>query len=178
MSRIGNKPIIVPTDVSLTLSESEVSVKGPKGELTSPISAGIVVKVAENQVQVSRKNDEGQTKAYHGLVRSLIENNIIGVSQGYQKTLKLVGTGYRVAAKGANLSLSVGFSHQVDFMAVEGVTLKVEGNDTIIISGIDKQKIGQVAANIRKIRPPEPYKGKGIRYDDEVVRRKAGKTAA
>ncbi len=178
MSRIGNKPISIPTGVTVTVTGDKVMVKGPKGELTSPLQPGITAKVVENEVQISRADDEGQTKAYHGLVRSLIANNILGVTEGFQKTLKLVGTGYRVAAKGTGLSLSVGFSHQVEFDTVPGVTLKVEGSDTIIISGIDKQSVGQVAANIRKIRPPEPYKGKGIRYEDEVVRRKAGKTAA
>ncbi len=178
MSRIGNTPIPVPNGVTVTVQGDVVSVKGSKGELTTQIQSGIKVKVEDGQVVVSRKNDERQTRAFHGLVRSLIENNVVGVSEGYKKTLKLVGTGYRVAAKGAGLSVSVGYSHPVDINTVPGVELKAEGNDTIHISGIDKQKVGQAAADIRKIRPPEPYKGKGIRYEDEVVRRKAGKAAA
>jgi len=178
MSRIGNKPITIPNGVTITITDKSVSVKGSKGELIVDLLPGISVEQAENQVIVKRSDDERQTKAFHGLIRSLIENHIVGVSEGYKKTLKMVGTGYRVASKGAGISLSVGFSHPVEFVAQTGVKVTVEGNDTIYIEGIDKQAVGQVAANIRKIKPPEPYKGKGIRYEDEVVRKKAGKTAA
>lgn len=178
MSRIGKKPISIPSGVTVTPGPQSVEVKGPKGVLNAPTFSVISVAVDDNQVKISRKNDSAQAKAYHGLVRSVIDNHILGVTEGYQKTLKLVGTGYRVQAKGQGLSLAVGFSHPVEFAAVEGVTFKVEGNDTIIITGSDKHLVGQVAANIRKVKPPEPYQGKGIKYDDEVVRRKQGKTAA
>ncbi len=178
MSRIGNKVIDIPSGVTVTVSGNEVVVKGAKGELKVGLMPAITVAVADNKVTVSRSNDERQTKAYHGLIRSLVNNCIIGVGQGYEKTLKLVGTGYRVAAKGAGVSLSLGFSHQVEVQPDPGITLAVEGQDTIYVRGIDKHAVGQQAANIRKLRPPEVYKGKGIRYHDEVVRKKAGKTAA
>lgn len=177
MSRIGRKAITLPAGVTATLSEQEVVVKGPKGELKVELLPGISVQVNEGVLTVTRANEERQTRAFHGLIRSLIENAVLGVHEGFKKTLKLVGTGYRVALKGQGLSLSLGFSHPVEIAAIDGVKLTIEGNDTINIEGIDKQLIGQVAANIRKIRPPEPYKGKGVRYSDEVVRRKAGKTA-
>lgn len=178
MSRIGNKPITLPSTVTLTINDEKVIVRGSKGELSVDLLPGIKVEQKENQIVVSRSNDERQTRAFHGLIRSLIENHVDGVTKGYKKTLKMVGTGYRVASKGVGINLSVGFSHQVEFIPPKGVTLTVEGNDTIQIEGIDKQAVGQVAANIRKIKPPEPYKGKGIRYEDEVVKKKAGKTAA
>lgn len=177
MSRIGRKALTLPTGVTLTITEETAVVKGAKGELQVALLPGITVEVTDSVVQVVRANDERQTRANHGLIRSLLENAIDGVHQGFKKTLKLVGTGYRVAAKGAGLTLSLGFSHPVEVAAVPGVKFVTEGNDTIHIEGIDKQLVGQVAANIRKIRPPEPYKGKGVRYEDEVVRRKAGKTA-
>ncbi len=177
MSRIGRIPIQIPTDVTVTVDASQIVVKGPKGELAFPAKEGIKVKIGDDQVVVSRTNDRDQTRANHGLVRSLINNNIIGVTEGYQKTLKMVGTGYRVQAKGKDLNLQVGFSHDVSYQAPEGITLKVEGNDTIVVSGIDKQQVGQVAAEIRQVKKPEPYKGKGIRYEGEHVRRKQGKAA-
>ncbi len=178
MSRIGRTPVEVPQGVTVTVTGKTVVIKGSKGELTVAIPTGIAVAVADQIVTVTRKNEEKHTKSVHGLVRSLINNSIIGVTEGYKKTLKLVGTGYRVKAQGKSIQLSVGYSHPVDVTPLEGVELKVEGQDTIQISGFDKQKVGQVAAEIRKVRPPEPYKGKGIRYEDEVVRRKQGKTAA
>jgi len=178
MSRIGKKAIALPAGVSVTVTDQEVTVKGTKGELKVLVLAGISVAVVDNVLSVTRHNEERQTRAFHGLIRSLIENAVLGVQEGYRKTLKLVGTGYRVAVKGQGLTLSLGFSHPVEIDAVSGVKFTIEGNDTIHIDGIDKQLIGQVAANIRKIRPPEPYKGKGVRYSDEVVRRKAGKTAS
>lgn len=177
MSRIGKKAITLPAGVTVTPGTTEIVVKGPKGELKVVNFPGITMEIVDGKVQVSRTNEERQTRAYHGLVRSLIENAVEGVSDGYKKTLKLVGTGYRVAAKGQALALSLGFSHPVTFEPVQGVKFVIEGNDTIHLESIDKQLVGQVAANIRKIRPPEPYKGKGVRYADEVVRRKAGKTA-
>lgn len=177
MSRIGRKAITLPAGVNATVSAQEIAVKGPKGELKVELLPGIAVVVNEGALSVTRSNEDRQTRAYHGLIRSLLENAVTGVSEGYKKTLKLVGTGYRVTLKGQALSLSLGFSHPVNFAPIEGVKMTIEGNDTINLESIDKQLIGQVAANIRKIRPPEPYKGKGIRYSDEVVRRKAGKTA-
>lgn len=177
MSRIGYKPITIPSGVTVTVNADGIEVKGAKGTLVAPAVSGVVVEVKDNEVLVTRKNELAQSKANHGLIRSLINNHIIGVTEGYKKTLKLIGTGYRVAAKGADLSLSVGFSHPVEVKAVPDIKLSLEGNDTIHVEGIDKQKVGQVAANIRMVRPPEPYKGKGIRYSDEVVSRKAGKAA-
>lgn len=178
MSRIGKKPITIPAGVTVTVTNDSVEVKGPKGQLSVALLPKVTVKVEDNQVLVSRKGNEPQTRAFHGLIRSLIANNVVGVTDGYKKTLKLVGTGYRVAAKGAGLSLSVGFSHQVEVEAKPGVKLSVEGNDTIHIEGIDRQLVGQVAADIRAIKPPEPYKGKGVRYVDEQVKIKPGKTTA
>lgn len=178
MSRIGNTSITIPSGVTITRVDDQLSIKGPKGELHVRVEAGITVDVVDAEVKVRRTNDENQTKAFHGLVRSLINNAITGVTKGYRKTLQLVGTGYRVASRGQGLSLSLGFSHPVLIEPVKGIVFTLEGNDIIYIDGIDRQMVGQVAADIRKVRPPEPYKGKGIRYQDEVVRRKAGKTAA
>jgi len=177
MSRIGSKSISIPAGVTIQVNGSLVSVKGPKGELSQNLTPGITISVEENELKVSRKNDDRQTKAFHGLVRSLLNNMITGVAEGYKKTLELVGTGYRVTKKGQGISLAVGFSHQIDFQSLPGVTVDLEGNNVIHVSGIDKQAVGQVAADIRGIKPPEPYQGKGIRYRDEVVRRKAGKAA-
>jgi large subunit ribosomal protein L6 len=177
MSRIGNKAITIPSGVTITVQPNQVEVKGPKGALVVPCFEGITVKTEGEKVQVSRTNDERQTRANHGLVRSLIQNCVKGVTDGYKKTLKLIGTGYRVSMKGQGLSLAIGFSHPVIVDAVPNIKLSIDGNDTIFIEGADKQAVGQVAANIRALRPPEPYKGKGIRYEDEFVRRKAGKTA-
>jgi large subunit ribosomal protein L6 len=178
MSKIGRVPISIPSGVTVTVQPDQVVVKGPKGELSTKLVKGISVAVEDNAVVVTRANDEIQTKAFHGLVRSLIENTIEGVTNGYKKTLKLTGTGYRVTQKGQGISLAVGFSHPVEVAPADGVKVTTEGQDTIHIEGIDKQAVGQMAANIRKVRPPEPYKGKGIRYENEEVRRKQGKTAA
>lgn len=178
MSRIGRKAITLPAGVNVAVDAEKVSITGPKGTLTVALLPGIKVEVADNEVTVSRKNELKQTRAFHGLVRSLINNHVTGVTTGYKKTLKLIGTGYRVSMKGQGLSLAVGFSHPVVIEPVQGVKLSIEGNDTIFLEGIDRQVVGQLAANIRAVRPPEPYKGKGIRYVDEVVRRKQGKAAA
>jgi large subunit ribosomal protein L6 len=178
MSLIGNTIITIPTGVTLTQTGDVITVVGKKGELTVRVEAGIAVDLAENTIKVNRTNDENQTKAFHGLVRSLLNNAVNGVTTGYRKTLQLVGTGYRVAARGQGLTLTLGFSHPVLVEPVKCITFTLEGNDTIHNDGIDRQLVGQVAADIRKVRRPEPYKGKGIRYHDEVVRRKAGKTAA
>ncbi|NCN87647.1 MAG: 50S ribosomal protein L6 [Candidatus Pacebacteria bacterium] len=178
MSRIGRKPVELLDGAKAEVVAKEVVVRGPKGELKVLIPSGIAVKVEENQVIVEAKNQENQTKANHGLVRSLIANCVEGVTKGYKKTLKLVGTGYRVATKGAGIELAVGLSHKVDVTPRAGVKLSIEGNDTIHIEGIDKQSVGQQSAEIRAIKPPEPYLGKGIRYEDEVIIKKQGKTAA
>ena len=178
MSRIGNKTISLPSGVSLTVTDSQATIRGPKGEVIVPMMPKVSIAQAEQEIKVNRSAEDKQTRAYHGLVRSLLQNAVTGVTDGFKKTLKLVGTGYRVSNKGNGISLAVGFSHPVDIVATQGVKLTIEGNDTIHIEGIDKQLVGQVAANIRKVRPPEPYKGKGIRYEDEVVRRKQGKTVA
>jgi len=178
MSRIGNTPVKILSGVTITLSANKLLFKSTKGELSLDILPGIKVEQKEDEMVVSRTNDDRQTRAFHGLIRSMIQNHIEGLAKGYRITLKMVGTGYRVAAKGKNISLAVGFSHSVEVNPTNGVILTVEGNDTIHIDGIDKQAVGQMAANIRKIKPPEPYKGKGIRYENEVVRKKAGKTAA
>ncbi len=178
MSRIGKKNISIPSGVTIELSTSEVVVKGAKGELKVTVPQGITVANQDGTIVVSRKNGSRQVRAYHGLVRNLIANAIIGITDGYKKTMKMVGTGYRVQTKGAGISLAVGYSHTVEVPAIAGITFQVEGNDTIHVSGIDKQQVGQVAANLRAVRPPEPYKGKGIRYENEFVKTKPGKTAS
>lgn len=178
MSRIGRKAISIPSGVTIDVNGLVVSIKGPKGQLSQTVLPGITVVTADSELKVSRASDDKQARANHGLFRSLLNNHIIGVTEGYKKTLKLIGTGYRVTMKGAGLSMSLGFSHPVDVVAPAGVKLSLEGNDTIFIEGIDKQLVGQVAANIRRLKPPEPYKGKGIRFEHEVVRRKQGKAAA
>ncbi len=178
MSRIGRKTITLPAGVTVTVANNVVDVKGPKGQLKVDVLPNITVTVKDGEVLVERQSEDKQTRSFHGLIRSLIQNNVLGVTENYKKTLKLVGTGYRAKAMGSNVSLAVGYSHPVEVKAINGVSIKVEGNDTIILEGIDKQAVGQLAADIRKIRPPEPYKGKGIRYEDEVVIRKQGKAAA
>lgn len=176
MSRIGRLPIDVPAGVTVSIDGQSVSVKGPKGELSLVVAEPIKAELVENQVLVTRPDDERNSRSLHGLTRTLISNQIIGVTQGYSKDLEIVGTGYRVAQKGSGLELALGFSHPVNVEAPAGITLTVEGNNKIIVSGINKQQVGETAANIRKIKKPEPYKGKGIRYAGEVVRRKAGKS--
>ena len=175
MSRIGRLPISVPAGVEVSVDGSAVSVKGPKGTLTHTVAAPITVVVEDGTVQVSRPNDERESRSLHGLTRSLIANMIQGVSEGYTKQLEIVGTGYRVQARGANLEFALGYSHPVPFNAPDGITLSVEGANKVTVSGIDKQQVGQVAAKIRSLRLPDPYKGKGVRYAGEQIRRKAGK---
>lgn len=175
MSRIGRLPIDIPAGVTVTVDGQQVAVKGPKGELSLVVAKPIEVKVEENQVLVTRPDDERESRSLHGLTRTLINNNIIGVTQGYTKGLEVVGTGYRVAQKGSAVEFALGFSHPVTVEPPAGITFTVEGNNKLTVSGIDKQAVGETAANIRKIRKPEPYKGKGVRYAGEVVRRKAGK---
>ena len=175
MSRIGRLPIDIPGGVTVSVADSVVSVKGPKGELSVNVAAPIVVAIEDNQVIVTRPDDERLSRSLHGLSRTLIANDIIGVTTGYTKTLEIVGTGYRVAAKGSGIEFALGYSHPITVDPPAGIALAVEGNNKVIVSGISKQAVGEVAANIRKLRKPEPYKGKGVRYEGEVVRRKAGK---
>lgn len=178
MSRIGRKSITLPAGVTATISAESAQFAGPKGTLSVRIIPPITVKQEGDQILVVNPENTPSTKALHGLIRSLINNVVIGITTGYVKDLQLIGTGYRVAPHPEGLSLNLGFSHPVIFKKVAGVEIVVEGNDKIRLSGIDKQLVGQAAANIRALRPPEPYKGKGIRYVDEVVIRKAGKAAA
>lgn len=177
MSRIGKKPITIPSGVTLELSDSGLVVKGPKGESNLEIPAGVKLEIKDDKVTVTRVSKSKQARANFGLVRSLINNMIIGVSEGYTKKLELVGTGYRAKKQGQMIVLSVGYSHQVEYKPREGVALEVEGDTIVSVSGHDKQVVGQTAAEIRAIRPPEPYKGKGVRYQGEYIRRKAGKAA-
>ena len=175
MSRIGKLPIPVPAGVTVSIDGQSVAVKGPKGELSMTVSEPIKATLEGETVIVSRPDDEAKSKSLHGLTRTLIANQVHGVSQGFSKSLEIVGTGYRAAAKGSSVELALGFSHPVVINPPAGITLTVEGNNKIVVSGVDKQAVGEMAANIRKLRKPEPYKGKGIRYEGERVRRKAGK---
>jgi len=169
-------PIDIPGGVDVKIDGQGVVVRGPKGELSLTVASPIEVAIEDNQVVVTRPDDERSSRALHGLTRTLIANQIIGVTQGYSKGLEVVGTGYRVQAKGEGVEFALGFSHSVTVNPPAGITFAVEGNNKLTVSGIDKQAVGEVAANIRKIRKPEPYKGKGVRYAGEVVRRKAGKS--
>ncbi|MDO5726623.1 MAG: 50S ribosomal protein L6 [Bowdeniella nasicola] len=176
MSRIGKVPVPVPSGVDITIDGDMLEVKGPKGTLTQKIPAPITVeKNDDGALQVSRPNDERESRSMHGLTRTLVANMVEGVTKGYEKKLEIVGTGYRVTAKGQDLELALGFSHPIAVKAPEGITFTVEGPTKLTVSGISKQLVGETAANIRKLRKPEPYKGKGVRYKDEQVRRKAGK---
>ena len=175
MSRIGRKPITVPAGVEVVIDGSTVTAKGPKGSLTGTFNSNMTIVKDGDVITVSRPNDEKENRSLHGLTRTLIANMVEGVSNGYTKTLEIVGIGYRAAMQGSNLDLNVGFSHKVLMTAPEGVTVSVPNPNQIIISGPDKQKVGQFAAEVRGVRPPEPYKGKGIKYADEHVRRKEGK---
>jgi large subunit ribosomal protein L6 len=176
MSRIGRLPIDVPGAVTVTISGQDVTVKGPKGELSLTVKAPIEAKLEDGQVVVTRPDDERESRSLHGLTRTLIANQIIGVTEGYSKGLEVVGTGYRVQAAGSGVTFALGFSHPITVEPPAGITFEVEGNNKLTVRGIDKQAVGEVAANIRKLRKPEPYKGKGVRYAGEVVRRKAGKS--
>ena len=176
MSRIGKKPVVIPANVTLTIADgNEVTVKGPKGTLTYAFHPDMILNVEGNVLTVSRPDDEAQHRALHGLTRTLINNMIVGVTEGFKKELDVNGVGYRVAKEGNKLVMNLGFSHQVIMEEKDGITIEVPGPNKIIISGADKQKVGQFAADVRAKRPPEPYKGSGIRYSDEVVRRKEGK---
>lgn len=178
MSRIGKEPISVPSGVTANITETEIAVKGPKGELSQPIPKGVSVRQDGEELLVERIDDERENKALHGLTRSLVANMVQGVTDGFTKELEIVGVGYRAVAKGKEkLEMSLGFSHTVDVEAPKGVTFDVPSPTQISVIGIDKQLVGQVAANIRELRKPEPYKGKGVRYAGEYVARKAGKQA-
>ena len=177
MSRIGKKPVQIPAGVEVTVNGNHIDVKGPKGELDYDFYEKLSVNVEGGELVVTRPDDERETRARHGLTRALIHNMVVGVTEGYSKTLELSGVGYRAALKGDTLEMSLGFSHPVYFKSLPGVQLSVPDNTHIVVSGIDKQKVGQVAAEIRSKRPVEPYKGKGIHYKDEVIHRKLGKAA-
>lgn len=177
MSRIGKLPIPVPGGVDVTIEGQHVTVKGPKGTLNHTVVEPITVRRGDDgALQVSRPDDERESRSLHGLSRTLIANMVTGVTSGYTKTLEIVGTGYRVTARGSNLEFALGYSHPVMVEAPDGITFRVETPTRFAVEGIDKQKVGEVAANIRKLRKPDPYKGKGVRYQGEVVKRKVGKT--
>jgi large subunit ribosomal protein L6 len=176
MSRIGKLPIPVPSGVDIAIDGQQVTVKGPKGSLSHVVSEPITVAQEDGTLTVSRPDDERLSKSLHGLSRTLIANMVVGVTAGYTKNLEIVGTGYRVTAKGGDLEFALGFSHPVVVTAPEGISFRVDAPTRFAVEGIDKQKVGEVAANIRKLRKPDPYKGKGVRYQGEVIRRKAGKT--
>ena len=175
MSRIGRMPITIPTGVDVNIDGQKVHVKGPKGELSVEVAMPIEVVKADGTITVTRPSDEGEIRALHGLSRSLIANMVTGVTEGYRKTLEIVGVGYRVQAKGRDLEFALGFSHPVPVPAPKGITFRVETPTRFVVEGIDKQQVGEVAANIRKLRKPDPYKGKGVRYQGEQIRRKVGK---
>ena len=177
MSRIGKKPVPLPSGVTAVVDGRKLTVKGPKGELVRTFHPDMVVKVADGNVSVERPSDDSKHKALHGLSRTLVHNMVEGVTKGYEKTLEIQGVGYKAETKPFGITLTVGYSHVVDYKAPKGIAIKAEQPTVVKISGCDKEMVGQVAANIRGVRPPEPYKGKGIRYAGEQVRHKAGKTA-
>jgi large subunit ribosomal protein L6 len=177
MSRIGKKPIEVPANVTVTVSDDNfVTVKGPKGELTNTFNSDIKIEQEDNVINVIRPSESKEHRSIHGTTRSLLDNMVTGVSQGFEKTLELIGVGYRAQLQGKKLVLNVGYSHPVEFTPEDGIEVEVPANTKIIVRGIDKERVGALASNIRQVRPPEPYKGKGIRYEGETVRRKEGKT--
>ena len=177
MSRIGKRPIEVPENVTVTISDNNhVTVKGPKGELTNTFNADIKIEQEGNIITLTRPSESKEHRSIHGTTRSLLDNMVTGVSKGFERTLELVGVGYRAQLQGNKLVLNVGYSHPVEFTPEEGVEVEVPANTKIIVRGINKERVGALASNIRKVRPPEPYKGKGIKYEGEVIRRKEGKT--
>ena len=177
MSRIGKKPITIPKGVTASLTNHTLKIKGPKGELEQSFHSNIDIEVSGEEIIVKRPNDLKENKSLHGLTRALIQNMVDGVTNSYQKTLDIVGVGYRVEMKGKNLLFNIGFSHPIYFIPPDGIALQTPTQTQIVVSGIDKQLVGMVASKIRSIRKPEPYKGKGIKYSDEQIQRKAGKTA-
>ena len=179
MSRIGRAPITVPAGVEIKVdANNHITVKGPKGTLERDLAPQLKVELNEGVINVSRPNDEKQNRALHGLTRTLVANMVTGVTEGYKKTLEVNGVGYRCTKEGNKLVMNIGYSHPVNVEEIDGITIEVPNANTVVINGIDKQKVGQFAADIRAKRPPEPYKGKGIKYSDEVVRRKEGKTGS
>ena len=180
MSRIGRKPIVIPAGVTVTVDEAahSVTVKGPKGTLTQQLQPSMTIKQEGAELLVSRPDDGKENRALHGLTRALLHNMVVGVSEGFKKELEINGVGYRAAKEGKNLVMNLGYSHQVIVPEIDGITIDVPSANKVVISGPDKQKVGQFAAEVREKRPPEPYKGKGIKYVDEVIRRKVGKTGA
>lgn len=176
MSRVGKKPIEIPAGVTVTLDNHHVTVKGPKGELSRTFHADIEIKIEENIINISRPTENKEHRALHGTTRAILANMVEGVSNGFERGLELVGVGYRASKQGNKLVLNVGYSHPVEIVAEKGLEIEVPTNTKIIIKGTDKERVGALAANIRDVRPPEPYKGKGIRYEGEYVRRKEGKT--
>ncbi|MGB9773677.1 MAG: 50S ribosomal protein L6 [Bacteroidota bacterium] len=178
MSRIGRKPILIPKGVAVERENGTIRVKGPKGELGAEVHPDIKVEITGEEVRVLRPSDAKHHRALHGLWRALIQNMVIGVSQGFSKKLEIVGIGYRAELKGKKLQLYLGYSHPILFSPPDGISIEVPSPTSIVVNGIDRQLVGAVAAKIRSFRPPEPYKGKGIKYEDEYIRRKAGKTAA
>lgn len=176
MSRIGNKVVVLPAGVEIKQDGNNITVKGPKGELTREFSSDIKMNIEGNEVIFTRPNDSKEMKTIHGTTRANFNNMVVGVSEGFQKALELIGVGYRAQVQGNKLTLNVGYSHPVEMTAPEGVTFEVPANTQVIVKGINKEVVGELAANIRGVRPPEPYKGKGIRYVGEFVRRKEGKT--
>ena len=177
MSRIGKAPIKIPEKVTVTVQGAEVQVKGPQGQLSLRIPDAIKVNVADGSIEVSREGEDRDIRARHGLTRKLIQNMVTGVTDGFTKTLEIVGVGYRADVKGQSLSLTLGFSHPVEYPIPEGIAVKVNKQTEVVISGMDRQLVGEMAARVRRLRPPEPYKGKGIKYANEVIIRKAGKSA-
>ena len=176
MSRIGNKPVVIPAGVTIDLKDNTVTVKGPKGELSYTFNQNITLVQNEGEVVFTRPDDSKENKTIHGTTRAVFNNMVGGVTEGFQRELELIGVGYRAQLQGKKLVLNVGYSHPVEFTPEEGLEIEVPSNTKVIVKGYDKQKVGELAANIRGVRPPEPYKGKGIRYVDEFVRRKEGKT--
>jgi len=175
MSRIGRLPVVVPAGVDVTINGRDVSVSGPKGQLSLQIAEPIEVTQSDGVITVTRPSDEGRVRALHGLSRTLVANMVTGVTEGYSKTLEIVGVGYRVQAKGSGVEFALGYSHPVPVTPPDGVTLRVETPTRLVVEGINKQQVGEVAAKIRKLRKPDPYKGKGVRYAGEQIRRKVGK---
>ncbi|MGG3692419.1 50S ribosomal protein L6 [Heyndrickxia ginsengihumi] len=176
MSRVGKKPVEIPAGVTVTINNNDVTVKGPKGELTRSFSPDIAINIEDNIINVTRPSDSKNHRALHGTTRALLANMVEGVSKGYEKSLELIGVGYRAQKQGKKLVLNVGYSHPVEFDPEEGLEIDVPSNTKVVVKGVSKERVGALAANIRAVRPPEPYKGKGIRYEGEYVRRKEGKT--
>lgn len=176
MSRVGKLPVEIPSGVKVTVSDSVFSVEGPKGKLEQDYNPLVEIKVDGQTAVVERKNESKQARAFHGLYRKLLANMVTGVSEGFKRTLLVNGVGYRAEVKGQSLMLNLGFSNPIEYVIEDGITITCEGPTKVIVSGIDKQRVGQVSSEIRSLRPPEPYKGKGIRYEDEYVRRKIGKS--